>query len=210
MQLIDLSQPIINGMPVFPGDENVSIQQTKTLKKDHYNLACFTSGMHAGTHIDLPNHFLEDKRTAVEFPLENFIGRGVLLDVRGENTIEYKPHYESMIQKDNIVLLYTDFASLYSEPKKYYSDYPILSNNITDFLIKKKIKMLGMDTPAPDKTPFNTHKMFLMNDILILENLTNLGELQNIDSFEISAVPLKIQAEASLVRAYARILGCER
>jgi len=205
MKIIDLSYVISSGMPVFPGDNGVFIQQSKILEKDNYNYTYFTSGMHAGTHIDLPNHLIDDKRMADEFPLERFIGRGVLLDVRGEKIIDYKKEYENLIIKDDIVLIYTDFADIYNEPKKYYTEYPVLSDELTEFLINKKIKMIGMDTPAPDKSPFNTHKKLLKQDILILENLTNLEALLNIGRFEIVAVPLKIQAEASLVRAYARI-----
>jgi len=47
-----------------------------------------------------------------------------------------------------------------------------------DFFVEKKIKLLGMDLPSPDKYPFRIHKKLLENNILIIENLTNLSELQ--------------------------------
>jgi len=47
--------------------------------------------------------------------------------------------------------------------------------------------------------------MLLEKDILIIENMKNLGSLLNVDEFEIIALPLKIKAEASPVRVAARI-----
>jgi len=64
--------------------------------------------------------------------------------------------------------------------------------------------MLGMDMPAPDYPPFTFHKSLLSNGIFILENAANLEELTNLSAFEVMAFPLKISAEASLVRAVCR------
>jgi kynurenine formamidase len=66
--------------------------------------------------------------------------------------------------------------------------------------------MLGMDMPAPDYFPFDFHKELLTNGIFLLENLTNLQELLGVNDFEVIALPLKIAAEASFVRAVCRIM----
>ncbi len=206
MEVIDLSYTITNNMPVFPNDKGVLIEQLKFLDKDYYNQFYVQLGMHSGTHIDIPMHLIKDYRTIDVLPIENFIGNGVLLDVRGESIIKYKLEYDKLILKDDIVLLLTDFADLYNEPKKYYEDYPVIDNELCDFFIDRKIKILGMDTPSPDKIPFTIHKKLLENNIFMLENLTNLKSLININ-FEIFAVPLKINIEASVVRAFAKIKG---
>jgi kynurenine formamidase len=73
-------------------------------------------------------------------------------------------------------------------------------------LVEKKIKMIGMDTPSPDRYPFKIHKLLFENNIYILENLTNLDQLLNIDRFEVIAFPLKINADSSITRAVARII----
>ena len=65
--------------------------------------------------------------------------------------------------------------------------------------------MLGIDTPSPDNFPFDIHKMLLNNNILIIENMTNLDKLLFIEEFELIALPLKIKADSSLLRAVARI-----
>lgn len=203
MKIIDLSYIITDSMPVFPGDDEVIIEEAKVLDRDYYNAINLQTGMHVGTHVDIPKHLIADNRTIDEIPIESFIGRGVLLDVRGMDIVDYKKEYESMIRKDDIVLFYTGFADLYSEPNRYYNNYPVLSEILAEFLVSKHIKMIGIDSPSPDKEPFNIHKTLLKNNIYIIENLTNLEELICIDDLTVYAVPLKIKAEASLVRVFA-------
>jgi kynurenine formamidase len=71
--------------------------------------------------------------------------------------------------------------------------------------------MLGVDMPSPDYPPFPVHKLLLNKGIFVLENLTGLEQLLGIKHFEVFEVPLKIHAEASLTRAFARcsiMQGC--
>ena len=84
----------------------------------------------------------------------------------------------------------------------------MISKELGTFLVEKKIKMIGIDMPSPDRYPFEIHKLFFENNILIIENLTNLNKLLEVDNFEIIAFPLKIEAEAALVRVVARIDNC--
>ena len=205
MKFIDLSHKISNNMPVFPGDEGVSIIKTRNLETDYYTAYELKSGMHSGTHIDAPMHKIEDNRTVDMLPIDSFMGNGVLLDARNEQIIKYKPKYEEIIKENDIVLIYTGFSDyFYTDTDKYYNEYPYMDAQLADFLVCKKVKMIGVDTPSPDRHPFELHSMFLGKDIFILGNLTNLSALVALDRFEVYAVPLKIEAEGSLVRAWAR------
>jgi len=62
-----------------------------------------------------------------------------------------------------------------------------------------------MDLPSPDKYPFEIYKKLLNNDILIIENMTNISKLLTVNKFDIIAFPLKIKAEASMTRVVAKI-----
>ena len=53
-RIIDLSQTIEDNMPVYPGDDPVSLKISRRLAADHYNDHRLTLSMHAGTHIDGP------------------------------------------------------------------------------------------------------------------------------------------------------------
>lgn len=201
---IDLSQSIIHDMPIHPYDDKVSLYQDRFLDKDKYVNFRLEIGMHSGTHIDTPMH-LTDRETYInEISLDRFIGRGVLLDVRNKRNINFEDYYHDMVQEDDIVLLYTGHSDKYGA-EGYYADQPIVGMELANFFVKKKIKMLGMDLPSPDNYPFDIHKILLANNILIIENLTNLSELIDVKNFDVIAFPLKIRAEASMARVVACI-----
>jgi kynurenine formamidase len=204
--IIDLSQVIEDNMPVHPFDGLVRVYEDKILERDNYNNSRLETGMHAGTHIDAPRHFLNSDMYIKDYELEHFIGNGCLLDVRGESVITLKDEYYDSVKESDIVLLFTDFSSLYGKDDYYerFNNHPIVDTKLANFFIERKIKMLGMDMPKPDNYPFEIHKLLLNNNIFIMENLTNLDKLISVLRFEVIALPLKIKAEASIVRAVAR------
>ncbi|WP_438448738.1 cyclase family protein [Gorillibacterium sp. sgz5001074] len=201
--LIDLTHSIRDGMPVYPGDTETQLIQTAYLTADHYNGFELGTGMHAGTHIDGPMHMLDTDRTIGAIPLDLFIGQGCLLNVTGEEVISYRPEYEQLIAEGSIVLLHTGHDAFYGQ-EEYYTRYPALSEELAELFVRKSVKMVGTDTPSPDYNPFAIHRRLLSQGILILENLTNLGALVGIGSFEVIALPLKIEADSSIARVIAR------
>ncbi|MCL1796221.1 MAG: cyclase family protein [Clostridia bacterium] len=203
MKLIDISHILDTQTPSYPGDPALSLSKCRALESDGYTSYLLISGLHTGTHIDVPMHLLKDDRVVADFSLDRFAGGGVLLDVRGETPIAMKRRYESRVTEGCVVLLYTGFDEHYGT-KLYFTDHPAVSEELGSFLISRKIKMLGMDMPSPDHAPFPFHKALLANGILVLENLTNLNGLREHDAFEVIAFPLRISAEASPVRAVCR------
>lgn len=203
-KIIDLSQTIEDNMPVYPGDLRTELFQTHYLGMHGYNSYRLQANSHAGTHLDSPMHLLTIREFIGELPLQSFIGEGCVLDVRGQPVIKTVAEYEARIKEGSVVLLYTGHDRFYGTPE-YYRDHPVVDPEFARFLLGKKIKMLGVDLPSPDKYPFPVHKLLLGNKIFILENLTNLGRLLDVPSFELIAFPLKIKADSSLVRAAARI-----
>ena len=162
--------------------------------------------MHAGTHIDAPLHMQENKSYISDYPIERFIGNVALLDVRGETIIDVKDEYYINIKENDIVLLFTGWDNFYGK-EEYYTEHPVVSRELAELLIKKKIKMLGMDMPSPDRDNYEIHNVLFENDIFLLENLTNLNKLLYNEEIQLFAQPLKVQSEASLVRAVAIYQG---
>ncbi|MFP4050813.1 MAG: cyclase family protein [Thermoplasmata archaeon] len=203
-EFLDLSHEITDDMPVYPFDDPVELDRTKSFEEDGYNYFRLETGLHAGTHIDIPMHMTDDETHMNEVPLNRFTGNGCILDVRNQSPIEYKDEYSEIVKENDIVLLYTGFDEKYGS-KEYYADHPIVDESLAQFFVDKKIKMLGMDIPTPDKHPFNIHKTLFKNGILIIENLTNLSELSDVEDFEIIAFPLKIKADSSIARVLAKV-----
>lgn len=206
MKYIDLSHEIKNNMPVYPGDIDVNLTKEEDFNKDGYNMYSLYTEMHAGTHIDSPLHMKDNKKFISEYPIEKFIGNVALLDVRGEKIIELKDEYYKNIKENDIVILFTGWDNFYGK-EEYYTKHPIVSMELAELLIKKKVKMVGMDMPSPDRNNYEIHNALFENDIFLLENLTNLNKLLYNEKIKLFAQPLKIESESSLVRAIASYEG---
>lgn len=202
--IIDLTHIIHDGMPVFPEHIETTLVQSSHFQSDGYNNHQLSINMHAGTHIDGPMHLLDIQKYMTETSVEQFVGDGVLLDVTGAAVVDYKEEYETRIHEGQIVILHTGHGDFYGQPY-YFSDYPVLTADFVDLLIRKKVKMIGLDTPSPDRYPFSIHKSLFGSNIFIIENLANVKRLIGIQAFEIIALPLLIQADSSIARVIARV-----
>jgi kynurenine formamidase len=155
MNLIDLTHTIHRNIAVFPGDDPIRLEQIKTLERDGFNNFRLTSGMHVGTHIDGPMHMTPDTRMMAELPLDAFTGRGVLIDVRGEQKIEFRESFRTMIRPDDIVLFYSGLDILFGKPQ-YFTDYPDITGELAQFLADQHVKIVGLDWVSPDHYPQST------------------------------------------------------
>ncbi|MFB5647514.1 MAG: cyclase family protein [Candidatus Nitrosomaritimum yanchengensis] len=88
----------------------------------------------------------------------------------------------------------------------YFLNNPGLSKSAANYLISKKINLVGIDSPSIDRganNQFSTHKILAKNNILIVENLSNLEKIPKL-SFDFIILPLKLKnATGSPVRAIA-------
>ena len=204
MKLIDLTHTLNQNIAVFPGDDPLLLDHVRTLGHNGFNDYRLTTGMHIGTHIDGPMHMTLDNRMIGRLPIDRFAGKGVLIDIRGERQIEFREEFSRIIRKDDIVLFYSGLDKLFGTPQ-YFTDYPDLTEGLARFLAERQVKIVGLDWDSPDHEPYPIHDILLKNNILILENLTNLDQLLHVPNFEVFAFPLKIEADSSIVRAVARV-----
>lgn len=204
MQYIDLTHTFKADMPVYPGDPLPILTQSAEISAAGYNEFHISTGMHVGTHMDSPLHMLENGKKLSEYPAEKFFGKGHLIDARNQKEINADLLAGKLIEAGDIVLMMTGFDKKFGS-ESYYNDYPEIAESFAQKLVTLGVKIVGMDTPSPDRAPFNIHKILLGNDILIIENLTNLEALLSHEEFDIIALPAKFEAEAAPVRVVAKV-----
>lgn len=199
--LVDLTAPLNEQTPVYPGDPTIKIESAGVVEKDGYSLHLVSMGTHLGTHIDAPAHTIKGGKTLDQFSIETFAGRGVYIDARqGFNLEKIKG---SDIQEGDIVLLHTGRSEKYSD-RKYFEDYLQVPDEVAAHLVSKKIKMIGMDMCSPDHPPYKIHDVFLGAKVLIIENLTNLAELAG-KNFRVYAFPIKLDLDGAPARVVAEL-----
>lgn len=201
MKIIDLSVPLNEKTPVYPGDPTTKIEPAGVLENDGYEDHYVCIGTHVGTHVDAPSHMLAEGITLDKIPLERFSGRGVYVKAGKNLTIDTVRKLN--IQEDDIVLFHTGMSDLYHEAD-YYKDYPAMSEELAQYLIEKRVKMVGVDMCSVDHEPFPIHRILLKEGILIIENLTNLSVLED-KEFTVYAFPLKLELDGSPTRVVAQL-----
>ncbi len=112
---------------------------------------------------------------------------------------------DGAIPAESAVIFHTGWNENLSK-KGFFEKNPGLSVSAAKYLSSKKINLVGIDSPSIDigtDGSFSAHKILLKSDILILENLCNLGKIKK-THFGIIALPLKLHgATGSPVRAIA-------
>lgn len=223
---IDLSHVFENNMPGFTmKDENgaeisytakiypfLTHEQSKPLYKGKasFEITEMIFQTSIGTYLDSPYHRFSEKRDISQLSLEEVILPGIVIDVR-----DHKPHQSigiEVLSKDielaNHAVLFNFNWDQYWGKKEYYN-YPYISRELIKQLLKRQVKLVGVDTLNIDDSKDLTrpaHTILLENNILIVENLTNLDSLHN-KKFRFFAVPIKGKNVAAMpVRAFAEVL----
>lgn len=195
--LIDLSIRLDDQTPAYPGDPKIQITQTETVESEGYLGHSVLLGTHTGTHIDAPAHMIASGDLLGGIPLNCFIGEGKLVDAFTIEAVE-----RAMVKSGDIVFFCTGMSTDYYEPR-YFTDYPVMPNEVADYLINKGVKLVGVDACSVDnESEFLIHKKLLGAGIPIVENLTNLEQLRN-KNFQVYALPLNLNLDGAPARVIA-------
>lgn len=205
MNILDLSHRLSPKTAPYPGGDAPPVfEHTHVLERDKFNAWTVSLGMHLGTHVDVPMHLVQDDRWVADFDLSDFCGQGQLIwlpDLPAKAPIT--PQMLGDI-KAPVVLIATGWDRyLEAEPGRYFGEHPSLTLEAAEHLMGSGVRLLGLDSPSPDHVPFAAHRALLRQGVPIVENLRGLSALRGVPRFTFFAPPLKIEAEASLVRAFA-------
>ncbi len=218
-RLIDLTHPLRNDMPVWPG--HPVFQQTVVSSFEKGNTAgnhsvCLSE--HTGTHFDAPYHFVPDGRTIDRVPLERFFGRLLTIDATAQVADSDLPPgailaFEAAhgpIKPGDAVMFRYGWDVFWEHPTnaaRFSVDWPGLSRTAAELLVNRGVRLAGTDCLSIDRagsTTFDAHHILLGADILIGENFANLGLLPPI--CRLTALPLPIEGgTGSPVRAVAHV-----
>jgi kynurenine formamidase len=222
-RLIDLSQTLEEHMPNFPTHSKYFHNLWGSYWHGNRALTYqITMNEHNGTHVDAPAHFISDAKphahvTIENVPLTRLIGRGARLDCRGmkegdyvskDFIVDWEAKHGALAAGDIVAFNFGWSAhwALRPNEQRYLNDWPGVSMEAAEYLIRKSVAAIGVDTLSPDPPAALAskpiHPVVLEKQVLIIENLTNLEQLP--DFFLFLALPLKIRdGSGSPIRAVA-------
>lgn len=207
--IVDLTHPVISGMPVYPGDTIPFFTPLTEYDRDGYLAHELILGTHTGTHIDVPLHYLLDGQPVERRKvLDACVGTARVIDAihaASSGEIIYKDIESQLdgIGRGDRLLFATGWSSRYDSPE-FFTHFPNISVDIAVWCAEHEIALIGVDAPSLHRTDSDTvHRVFLSAGIVIAESLANLATIAGKTVF-FSAAPLSLQGlDGSPVRAYA-------
>lgn len=210
-QYIDISIPVDSKTPVFPGDPGpeVSWPCFSHTNGDDLNLGVYKGGLHVGTHVDAPWHYIQGGDTLEKMSLDYWIGECYVLDIAdGPSIITGDLLASRSWPRETRRLLLRTGNSLSRYWERGWTDkYCYLDATAAEYLVQKKIVTLGFDyvtVEGIEAREFPTHKRLLGAKIAILEGL-NLERVRE-GTYELIAAPVKLAGvDGAWCRALLRV-----
>ncbi len=195
MKIYDITVPISNDLPVYPGDPEIHIERVLSLEKgDIARVSHLSFSTHIGTHIDPPYHFMKDGIPLDQAPLDVFIGSARVVDVGDAASIDAALLSTFDLEGATRVLFKTRNSRFWRETKEFQKDFVYLETDAAEALVARGVKLVGIDYLSIEKFGFDkptTHWTLLGNNVFIVEGL-DLNEIAPGD-YELICLPLKIK-----------------
>ena len=192
MQIIDISWPIRNQMTTYKNKQDVQISATRTWESHQSRESRLSCGVHTGTHVDAPAHFVENGKTIDQINLNQLIGKCQVFDLT---------HVQDHITASDLEQL--DFAnceralfktknSLESDIGLFNLNFIYLDQSAAQYLAAQKILVVGVDGLGIERNQpgHETHKILFEHDIVIIEGL-RLGHVAP-GCYELICLPLAL------------------
>jgi len=206
MKIYDVSVEIDSDLPVWPGDPKVKLIRSQKLEAgDQANVSQMEIGLHTGTHVDAPYHFLAQGVTLDQIALERFIGPVTVIEIPTEVSIlsgEVLARLPVDLFSERVLFKTRNSIHWSEHPHHFHRDFVAIDPTGADYLVKKGVRLVGIDylSIAPFREGKATHEAFLVAGVIILEGLDLSGVSQG--EYLLYCLPLKIGGvEGAPVRA---------
>lgn len=204
-----LGHPLDENASVFPGDPETKIRIATTIENDGFLVEELTTGVHTGTHIDAPGHFIAGGRTIDDLAATEFVWPAYVVDVQErmaaseddgfQLTVGDLKAYErrnGRIRPGSMVIIRTGTFTTFGTPAYLDAVTPGFSGEAVQWMVDERgIGGVGSDTLGPDATSdadFSATFTILDNDRVAMPDINRVDTLSIRDDVIIaSAVPLR-------------------
>ena len=205
---IDVTVPLKEGMAIWPGDVTIKIERRRSMERgDAANNSAISLGVHTGTHMDAPKHFIKDGKSIDKLPLETSVGPARIIEIKDKISIKPEELKQHNIKKGERILFKTVNSPRCWQTDAFVNDFVFVTRDAAQFLVDAGVILVGVDylsvgSPMdPEKTMRpDTHQILLGAGLYLIEGL-NLTAVKAGD-YNLICLPLKLMdAEGSPVRA---------
>jgi arylformamidase len=205
MRLHDISAPLREDLPSWPGEEGLQRILVSKQPDDDATVSHLSFTAHTGTHVDAPVHFLLDEGGVETFALEAFIGPCFVADLRHVADVITGDDLEGADMPEGMrrVLALTRNSGWSRHDTEFRPDYVAFERSAADWCLDRGLRLLGNDylsVEAFENDGFPVHKTLLAAGIALLEGIDLEGVAPG--PYELIALPILIPgSDGAPVRA---------
>ena len=192
---LDVSLTLKSGMFHWPGDPPVLIERVHSMDKgDTANLSRIAMGVHSGTHIDAPVHFIKGGWGIDQIPLDALIGAARVIEIYDGMSIKAAELAGHRIAKGERILLKTaNSRNGLLHRDSFTETFIYMEKAAAEFLVSSSIRILGVDylsIGGYKKNGPDVHRLLLGAEIPVIEGIDLVGV--SAGSYDMICLPMKI------------------
>lgn len=195
MRIYDISLTISPELVVWPGDSQAEFERVGKLEEGaNSNVTRIALGVHTGTHVDAPFHFIEGGETVEQMSLKTLTGRAYVLYLPDVDEItagvleraEIPPRTRRLLFKTRNSEIWAGHA------ERFVEDYVAISADGAQYLVDRGVKLVGVDylSVAPYQATKETHEILLKSGMVVVEGL-DLSRVSQ-GRYTLYCLPLKL------------------
>src|SRR3989344_6240613 len=185
MKIIDISLPLNNNTPVYPGNVPLAVSIHHAMPEHATQLSSITFGSHTCTHIDAPSHAVSGAPALDKIPLEHFVGPCRVLDFSqsAKESVTKEILAEKKIKSGERILLKT--KNSLRGFQEFYDNYIYLDGDGAEYLAGLGVMLVGIDALSIKKrggSDHRPHTALLSKNIPIIDGLNLFSANEGEDS----------------------------
>lgn len=198
MKIYDITLTITPDIPVWPGDVKVQLERVKKIEEGaEDNLSKMTLGVHTGTHMDAPYHFVANGKKIDELPLEMMVGPVQVVQIPEDVDLITADVLKKVKINPKIkrILFKTRNSKLWEKGEnKFQTDFVGINDDAAEVLVQTGMMLVGLDylSVAPFGNGKPPHDILLKAGMTLLEGV-NLTEVPP-GEYTIYSLPMKLGA----------------
>ncbi len=185
--ILDISVAIRPGMVTYPGDPTVRLERISALANGAAaNISRLDFGVHTGTHVDAPAHFIDGAPAAETLPLQVLVGPARVVDA---TRVTGRLDGEALAQIELAErVLFKTCNSMLWEQDSFVDDFVSLTGGGAKALIERGVRLVGIDYLSLGDE--DAHRALLGAGIVAVEGL----DLRDVDpgEYQLVCAPLKL------------------
>lgn len=210
-EVIDLSHVFGTNIPTYLPGEEPEHEDYVTVENDGFYIQRWTFTEHAGTHVDIPAHFVAGGETVDNYPADLLVAPAVVIDISAKAAevddatldvadIEAWESANGEIPAGAVVFLYSGWDARWDDSESFRNadangvqHYPGFSPDAATFLVEQRdIRGIGVDTLSLDigaSTTFDVHVTILAAGKYGIEGVANLAAIKDRQATVFVGVP---------------------